>query len=135
MMGHGEKLSRKQEQAILALLQEPTVVAAASACGVGEATLARWLRLPAFQREYRALRRQVVEQAISQLQQAASEAASALRRNLTCGVPSVEVRAALGVLEQSVKAVELLDLDERVQMLEELAAASAAATGRNQWSA
>src|SRR5216683_3059200 len=76
------------------------------------------------------LRRQVVEQAISQLQQAASEAASALRRNLTCGVPSVEVRAALGVLEQSVKAVELLDLEERVQMLEELAAASAAATGR-----
>src|SRR5687768_1104504 len=100
MRGHGEKLSRTQERAILALLQEPTVAAAAEACGVGEATLARWLRLPAFQAEYRAARRQVVEHGLSQLQQLTSEAAATLRRNLGCGLPSVEVRAALGVLDQ-----------------------------------
>jgi hypothetical protein len=134
MSGHGEKLSRKQEAAILALLQEPTLAAAARACGVGEATLARWLRLPPFQAEYRAARRQVVEHALSQLQQLSSEAAATLRRNLSCGLPSVEVRAALGVLDQALRAVELLDLAERVAALEERAAATEP-TRRGRWSA
>ena len=39
MSGHGEKLTRKQEAAIAALLLQPTITAAAAAVGIGEATL------------------------------------------------------------------------------------------------
>lgn len=48
MSGHGEKLSRKQEALVAALLIEPTHAAAALKAGISEATLHRWLRLPGF---------------------------------------------------------------------------------------
>src|SRR6266536_2429950 len=118
MKGHGAKLGRMEEQSILALLTHATIPEAASACGVSESTLWRWLQQPDFQTRYRAARRQVVEGALANLQQATSEAATTLQRNLTCGVPSVEIRAAVAILDQAVKAVELLDLEERVEALE-----------------
>jgi hypothetical protein len=48
MKGHGEKLSRKQEHTIAALLTAPSVAEAAQSAGVGEPTLYRWLKEPAF---------------------------------------------------------------------------------------
>ena len=122
MQGHGEKLSRKQEAAISALLTAQTIGAAAGVVRVNERTLRNWLKMPAFQTAYRAARRQVVEQAISQLQQAANEAVATLQKNLTCGNKSVEVRAALGILGQAVQGVELIDLEERIADLERRAA-------------
>jgi hypothetical protein len=78
---------------------------------------------PEFKARYRAARRQVVESAVGRLQQAATLAVDALTRNLTCGIPAVEVGAARSVLDQAIKAVELIDLAERVEALErELAA-------------
>jgi hypothetical protein len=118
MKGHGEKFSRKQELTILALLQQPTIRAAAQAAGVSDVTLWRWLQQPEFRTRYRAARRQVVEGALASLQQATSEAAATLQRNLTCGVPSVEIRAAAAILEQAVRAIELVDLEERLERLE-----------------
>ncbi len=118
MKGHGAKSDRQREQAILTLLTHPTIPEAAAACGVGEATLWRWLQEPEFAERYRAARRQVVEGAIASLQQTATEAATTLKRNLSCGTPSVEVRAALAILEQAIKGAELLDLAERVAALE-----------------
>jgi hypothetical protein len=60
MTGHGEKLSRKREQAIAALLTQPTIAAAAKMAGIGERTLRRWLKLPEFASAYDAARREVV---------------------------------------------------------------------------
>jgi hypothetical protein len=114
------ELTAKQEKAIVALLDKPTIREAALSLNIGEATLWRWLQEPEFQRAYRAARRQVVEHSISELQAATSDAVAALKRNLTCGNQSVEVRAAQIILEQSVKAVELVDLAERVEELEQL---------------
>jgi hypothetical protein len=45
-----------------------------------------------------------------------------LERNLTCGHPGSEIRAALGILDNAVKAVELMDVVERVDQLEKLIA-------------
>jgi hypothetical protein len=120
MKGHGQKLTRKQEAVIGALLTEPSHAAAAAKAGVGEATLHRWLRLPEFQAHYRQARRRVVEAAVGRLQQGAYRAVEALERNLACGQPAGEIRAALGILDHAVKAVEFLDLVERVEELERL---------------
>jgi transposase-like protein len=113
-------LTPKQETAIAALLSTSTIKDAAEACGLTTVTLWRWFQLPEFAAAWRAARRQVVENAITQLQTAASEAVETLKRNLTCRNEAVEVRAASIILEQAVKGVELVDLQERVERLESL---------------
>jgi hypothetical protein len=120
MRGHGQKLKRKRDALIAALLTESTHAAAATKAGVSEATLHRWLRLPVFQTAYRQARRGIVEAAIGRLQQTAGKAVDTLDRNLACGQPGNEIRAALGILDHAVKAVELLDVVERVEELERL---------------
>jgi hypothetical protein len=80
---------------------------------------------PEFRARSRAARRQVVEGAIGRLQAAATRAVDALTRNLSCGTPAVEVGAARTILDQAVKAVELVDLAERIEALEEAAAQAA----------
>src|SRR4051794_25974328 len=115
---------RQHHAAVAALLTEPTLAAAAGRAGVSERTLRNWLALPAFLSLYREARRQVVEHAVAQLQEATREAVAALRRNLTCGVAYAENGAAKTVLEQSLRAVELLDmqtaLEELTRQVEEL---------------
>jgi hypothetical protein len=120
MRGHGQKLSLKQEALIAALLTQPTHAEAATTVGVSEATLQRWLLLPAFQTAYRQARRSIVETAIGRLQQTAGKAVDTLERNLACGQAGNEIRAALGILDHATKAAELLDLVERVEELERL---------------
>jgi transposase-like protein len=109
---------RKQDRAIIALLTEPTVEAAARAVDIAPATIWRWTQQADFRARLRDARRAVVEGAIGRLQQTATEAVETLRRNLTCGTPSVEVRAATAILEQATRAVELFDIAERVEQLE-----------------
>ena len=109
---------RKQDRAIIALLAEPTLEAAAAHAEVGSATLWRWMQQPEFKSRLRAARRAVVEGAIGRLQAAATAAVETLQRNLTCGTPSVEVRAAATMLDQAIKAVEMFDLAQRVEHLE-----------------
>jgi transposase len=116
--GHGEKLSRKAEQAIVALLAHPTIPEAAKACGVSETTLWRWLQRDEFQKRYRDAQDKVFDGALGSLQGAMTEAVDCLRRNLTCGTPSAEVQAAKAILDFTMKARELLDITERVKELE-----------------
>ncbi len=123
MKGHGEKLSRKQESAIAALLSEGTMKAAAASAGVSEATLWRWSRLPEFQARLRGARRQVLERAVSELQAASSEAVEALRRNLGCANPAAEIKAAQIILDQAMKGAELLEMQGRIEQLEAMLAA------------
>ncbi len=87
---------------------------------MAEVTLWRWLQLPDFQASYRTARRQVVERAVSELQAACGEAVETLKRNLRCDIPGVEIRAAQIIVEQAVKGVELMDLQDRVERLEAL---------------
>lgn len=120
MKGHGEKLSRKQEQAIAALLTYPTIEQAAKAVGVGETTLWRWLQDEDFQELYRQAKREVVSQAITRLQQASCEAVEALREiiNNAEAPAHARVSAAKAVLEAAQKGVENEDLAQRIKALE-----------------
>ena len=54
----------------------------------------------------------------SSLQTASIVALGALKRNVACGVPSVEVRAAAILLEQSLRATELAAMEARLDALE-----------------
>lgn len=122
MAGHGEKLSRKQEQAIISLLSLPTIGEAAKNIGIGETTLWRWLQLPDFNERYRAARKQAVSQAVARLQQATTIAVDTLT-NVMQDVESKDsarVAAAKTVLEMAFKAVEIEELQSKVEELEQL---------------
>ena len=120
MSGHGQKLTRKQDQAIVALLVEPTIGKAAANVGVAERTLLRWLKDAGFHEAYRAARREAVSRAIGLLQKAAILAVGALvniMRN-TEAPASSRVTAARTVLDAAMRGIELEDLEDRISGLE-----------------
>jgi HEAT repeat protein len=129
MNGHGQKLSRKEETAISALLTQGTLAEAASLAGIGEATLRRWLQRDDFRTAYRRARREAVSQAVAHLQRVSGEAVETLRviMNDDQKPSSVRVTAARVILEISIKAVELEDLEVRIAALEALSAAKGGA--------
>jgi hypothetical protein len=124
----GGKLTPKQELGIVALLATGETKAAAAEIGVNEVTLWRWLQLPEFQSRYRASRRQVVETAIAQLQKFATTSVRVLVQvAVDKDAPaSARVAAARVILEQGIKAVEMIDLQERIERLEETISARGA---------
>ncbi|MDQ3685656.1 MAG: hypothetical protein M3430_08640 [Acidobacteriota bacterium] len=127
-----QKLSPKQERALVALLDCGEIKAAAKAAGINEATLWRWLQLSDFQSRYRAARRQLVETAIAQLQSDCTIAARVLREVAEDreAPASSRVAAARAILEQSTGGIELMDLQERVEQLERL---SPVTQGKRSW--
>ncbi len=120
-----KKLSPKQELALLALLDCGEIRKSAATAGVNEATLWRWLQSPEFQARYRAARRQLVETAIAQLQSDCTIAARVLREVAEDkeAPASSRVAAARAILEQSVSAIQLVDLQEQVDEIKALLAA------------
>lgn len=117
----GKELTRPQEAAILALLTEPSIAAAAAKAGVGERTLHRWLKEEdAFVAEYRRARREAFTQAIGLTQRSATAAVGTLLRVMhdTKATWSSRVAAATQVLRFAREAIELDDLAVRVETLE-----------------
>jgi hypothetical protein len=106
MRGHGQKLTRKQEALIGALLTESTHADAAQKAGVSEATLHRWLNLPVFQVAYRQARRELVEAAIGRIQNAAGQAVDTLLAVAKNGAKdSDRVRAAVALLDHALRGL------------------------------
>lgn len=115
-------LSKKQEVAIVELLSCPSVREVSQKVKVSEVTLYRWLNNDTFKAHYRAARRKIVEQALGTLQRATSEAVRTLLEVMDDkeASPPARVASARTILEFAVKAVELDDLSERVEILEGL---------------
>jgi hypothetical protein len=120
--GHGEKLTRKAEQAIAALLEHPTIAEAARSCGVSERSLWRWLQRDDFQKRYREAQRAVVDSAITKLQAATLRAVETLERNLNCGNYFAENAAAQAILSHSFKAIEVRELQQQIDEIKMLLA-------------
>ncbi len=118
------QLSPKQEDAILALLHEPTLGKAAESVGVDEKTLWRWLKDAGFNKAYREARRETFRQAISLTQRYAPFAVQALLKIVSDQKtpPSARVAAAGLLLKFSRESIELDDLAARVEALEQTTA-------------
>jgi len=129
MSGHGSKLNRKLEDAVVAMLTQRNVEEAARSAGVSPATLMRWQKLPEFQVAYREARRAAFGQAVARLQQGTSAAATTLLKTMIdpSTPASVKVRAAEAIFNHAAKAIEIEDIEARVSELER--AAELAKTG------
>jgi hypothetical protein len=115
------KLTRKQEEAIAALLRHSRLDEAAKAVGVAPVTLWRWLQDENFRQAYEAARKQVLSRAIESLQ-AASEGAVATLVELKdkATKESVRLNAAKALLDLAFNTAALLEIEERLERLEEL---------------
>jgi hypothetical protein len=114
------RLTARQEKAILALLSQPTIQAAAKAAKISERTLYLWLKEPAFSAAYREARATAVSQAISRLQQVSGEAVTTLQdvmKDPQAPAPA-RVTAATKILELALRGIELAELQRRIQELE-----------------
>ncbi len=121
----GEILTSRQESALVALLDCGEVQAAALQAHVAKGTLWRWLQLPEFQTRHRTMRRQLVENASAQLQADCTKAARVLIEVAEDrdAPASSRVAAARAILEQSVAAIQLTDLQAEVDEIKRLLAA------------
>ena len=119
----GDKLTPKQQKALVALLTNSTKEAAAKAAGIESKTLRRYLSNPDFQAEYRRAFASMVEDATRQAQQTLSPALSVLREIMEDGdIPAAaRVSAAKTALEYALRLAEVSDLAARLEALENAA--------------
>jgi hypothetical protein len=118
-----EDLTDKESEAIVALVNEPTIARAAALIGVHERTLRRWLTdKPAFRKAYHAARREAFSHAIGLTQRYAPVAVSTLVQVMTDkGNPAgVRVAAAGILLRFGREGIELDELAQRLEALEQV---------------
>ena len=123
MKGHGSKIGRKQDDAIVALLTQRNNEEAARAADISVSTLLRWMNQPAFDKAFRDAKRNAFAQAIARLHHRSSAAVSTLGRiMLDPETPAAtRVRAADSILDHTIKAIEIEDIEARVSDLERAA--------------
>jgi hypothetical protein len=117
------KLGPKKEEAILALLSQRNIEEAARKTGIGERTLYRWMKEPAFEAAYREARRAAFSQSSARLQQMSTAAVTTLGKIMVDpNAPAASrVRAADSVLDHARRAIELEEIEARLVELEKVA--------------
>jgi hypothetical protein len=118
MAGHGEKLSRKSEKAIAALLSAGTLARAAAAAGIAERTLRNWLKRDDFKAAFERARREHFAEDMGLLGALRRSAITTVGQNLSSESTAGRNRAAALILEHSLKALEVLDLLPRLEAVE-----------------
>ena len=110
------ELSRKQEDAIVALLSSRSVEDAAHACNTPARTLYRWLKDRDFDAAYRAAKRSAYGQSMARMHHFSSAAVSTLGKVMLdpATPPATRVRAADSILNHTAKAIEIEDIEARV---------------------
>jgi len=116
-----EVLSKNQLKAVEALISYDTVADAALAAGLARDTLYRYLKNSVFDGELKKAKRIMVDQAVLSLQRSCKDAAAALAD--ICkdkdSPPSARVSAAREILGQTMKALEVESIEERLKALED----------------
>lgn len=121
-MQDSNALTPQQHQVLVALLGGSPILRAAEAAEIDPSSVYRWLKLPAFQEALRDGRRLLAQQGLAQLQGLVADAVGVVRQILNddTRTPTVRLRAAELVLNQTVKYLELEDLERRLRELEAL---------------
>ncbi len=115
-------LSAKQERALQALLQGPTIAHAAATAGVGERTLYRWLTEPVFRTAYLSARREAFGHAIGLTSKYSPVAVATLVKVMqdASTPPAAKVNAAAVMLRFGREGIELDDLADRIETIERM---------------
>lgn len=103
---------RKDELIITALLSNPTVRAAAAACGMGETQIYARLRNPAFKERYDRARLETLQQSTAYLQGIVGEAIRKMYDIMTDpdNAPTVQLQAAQAITRTQQAMTEQTDI-------------------------
>lgn len=114
------KTVRRREQALAALLTNPSMRDAARESGVGYSTLIRWSKEPEFAAELAAARNEVLDAALERLKTAAFNAVGTLIEVAASPAASdmARVSSAKAVIELALRVGSIQQLTERVEQLE-----------------
>jgi hypothetical protein len=108
----------KHDRLATLLAQGRGVKDAATEIGVGERTAHRWLEDPRFRVHISELRSRMLDATLGRLTDSATKAVDKLVDLLDAGRLSVQVRAALGILDAMMQIREHLDFDQGISALE-----------------
>lgn len=108
-----------RDAAILALARGATTDQAATEAGVSARTVRRWLQTPGTAGEVRALRAELLHQAVGALSDAAVDAVHTLRDALHADNETVRVRAAQTILTSLVSLRDATEVTDRLAAIEE----------------
>jgi len=116
-----ESIDVKQDHALIALLEQPSLSRAAEVAGIGKSTLFRYMQDDDFRKQYMAARRDAVSQAVGRLQRSMTRAVDALDEIVgdRQAPPYARIVAARAIITQAIKGVEVEDLLLRLEELEE----------------
>ncbi|MCA1011388.1 hypothetical protein [Halobacillus halophilus] len=125
---NGEKLNKKQELAVMAIITEPTMQKAADKAGITTSTLYRWQQLDSFQEQLHQMKKETVSQATARLRQSMTIAVDTLTEMASNPKTPAVARgsAARTLLEYGMKAHQMEDLQERIERLEEMSESDSA---------
>jgi len=116
--GKNTALNRKAPEAAVAVVECPTLHAAAARVNVAQRTIRRWLELPAFQELVAEASRAAYRHAQGRMRSLCAKACRTLDAAMDRdGASSVQVRAAVACLEFSARA-DLNELESRIAALE-----------------
>ena len=112
--------SRKTEEVIAALLQNPTIKEAATVTGLHENTVLRLMKQPEFQDQYRQARQELLQSTLNKLQELSSQAVATLSVVMAAqkSPASAKVSAARTVLEMQLRLIETADILQRLAVIE-----------------
>lgn len=112
-------LRPKQELALCAILSHSTRKEAARAAGISDETLWRYMKNPLFQRRLREARRDAVQQTITTIQRASSDAVRVLNDliNKEDAPAAARVTAARTILDYTFRLDAMEELERQIEEL------------------
>ena len=113
-------LNQRQDKFLKALLETSSIEHACEKAGIAKTTAYRYLKDETFMKEYRAIRRELMQDVTAKLQKSSIDAVHTLNEVMLDGdaTPSSRVQAAKNILEIAYRSLELDDIQERVDQLE-----------------
>jgi DNA-binding transcriptional MerR regulator len=114
-----ENVTPKQARAIMTLLSEPTITAAAEKAGVTPKTIYQWLKQEAFTAELRRVQNREFDQVTARLSGGLGRALDELERLMTSAESEAVRRQAVSEwFNRTQQFIELRELEKRIQALE-----------------
>lgn len=111
-------LTSRQLRTITAILETPSMDAAAKRARVGRTTLYIWLHDPAFRDELTRRQGEVYDAALARLKCLAGDAVKGLGDLITAQSESVKRAACRDILDAAFKVKEINQIDERLSEIE-----------------
>ena len=118
-MGGNERLTDRQLRVIPYLLTSPSIEEACRRARINKTTAYEWLKDETFREELKRQRDTVIERALDSLKANIAKATKTLVKHLDSKRENISIRAAEDIIEFTQKAIELENLQGRIEALEE----------------